>query len=396
MDLIASAELLSALDRSNILLDEKRCLHSGWKFSSCEACFEVCPTAAIQPGKPPTLDSEKCAHCLACLPVCPTGAFDGNDAVSALSNCLARLEAKRVELVCAQHSHPGDGLPGADAAVQVRGCLAGLGTGGYLVLAALGLEQVTARLDGCSECAWGSLRGQAEAQVAAAGRLLAPWGKTDCVGIYSGVPQDAPSTPGSARPVWDADNPPLSRRDFFRVATRQSQLATARVLNQRAGKTAQRQPGKDHRRIAASLRHMALPEATEAFLLDGLGFGSLQVADECSACGVCAKSCPTAALELQREDETQFHLVFSPGDCTACGVCVEVCAPAVIQLDVAPAGAKVFGVSEVILQQGSLTRCESCSVLMAALPGKKYCAPCEFRRANPLGSAMPPGFRKSR
>jgi ferredoxin len=396
MDLIASAELLSALDRSNVLLDEKRCLHSGWKFSTCDACFDVCPAAAIQPGKPPALDSAKCANCLACLPVCPTGAFAANDAVASLSNTLARLEAKRVELICAKHPHPDSGLPGADAAVQVRGCLAGLGAGSYLMLAALGVEQVTARLDGCSGCEWGSVRPRIEVQIASARRLLAPWGKTDGVDSYSGTPQESPIDPDNTRPVWDADNPPLSRRDFFRMAGRQSQLATARALNQREGKTSSRQPGRDHRRIAATLRHLPELEPAPERPLDGLGFGSLEVSDECSACGVCAHVCPTGALELRREDENQFRLVLSAADCIACGLCVDVCAPAAIQLDVAPDFLYVFSESETVLREGVLTRCESCSAQMAALPGKKYCAPCEFRRKNPMGSAMPPGYRKQR
>jgi ferredoxin len=414
MDWIASAELLSALDRSSVALDPKRCLHTIWKFSSCDACFDVCPVAAIQPGKPPVLDSQKCASCLACLPACPTGAFMTDDAAPSLSNCLARLDAQRVELFCAQYPQPEIGLPDMDAAVKLRGCLAGLGAGGYLAPLALGLEQVCVRLDGCQTCAWGSLRPRIEAQIAAAQRLLEPWGKAGALQIYAGAGAHAPAAGAAAavvsasgvpaagvpaaidhpRPVWDADNPPLSRRDFFRMASRQSRMTTARILNQRADTVAPRQPGKDHRRITATLRHLPQPAPWSGFSLAGLGYGVLQISAECSACGVCANICPTAALKFQREDEARFSLVFNPADCIACGICVQVCTPAAIALDDAPHSSQIFDVDTLVLLEGPLARCESCSVLMAAQPGKKFCALCEFRRKNPLGGVMPPGFKK--
>ena len=41
----------------------------------CTACAEACPTGAIQPGRPPTLDLGKCLFCQECVAACPSKAM---------------------------------------------------------------------------------------------------------------------------------------------------------------------------------------------------------------------------------------------------------------------------------------------------------------------------------
>ena len=158
MSFLSAAERFAAIDHSEVVLDAQQCLHSHDQFSACEACFEICPVDAIQPGKPPALDTDKCQDCLACLPVCPVGAYSADDAVQSLLTCATRLETKTVELICASHGSAEMGLSTEATGILLRGCLAGLGAGTYVALAAIGLEHIVLRVDACANCPWVSLQ----------------------------------------------------------------------------------------------------------------------------------------------------------------------------------------------------------------------------------------------
>ena len=64
--------------------------------------------------------------------------------------------------------------------IRVRGCLAGLGVGTYLALAAMGLERIILRLDACEDCPWVSLQKVIQTQVELRPvKLLARWEKAE-------------------------------------------------------------------------------------------------------------------------------------------------------------------------------------------------------------------------
>ncbi len=108
MGIFSTAEWLASIDRSSVVYQPENCLHSHSRSSECDACFELCPAKAIQPGKPPLFDANACQTCLACLPVCPTGSFRADDSVQDLLLCATRLESKEIELLCTLHPAPED------------------------------------------------------------------------------------------------------------------------------------------------------------------------------------------------------------------------------------------------------------------------------------------------
>jgi ferredoxin len=389
MKLLTAVERLAALDHSAVTYDQGSCLYAHDKFSECEACLGVCPLEAIQPGQPPHFDAEACAGCLACLPLCPTGAYSADDAVHNLLNCTSHVESTRLELVCQAHPKAQNGVSDDTVGIRVRGCLAGLGSGAYLALVALGMEKITVRLDACSECPWGGLQKQVEAQVEDASRLLAAWGKADLVRTVTTLKADRP------RPLWEAQNPPLSRRDLFVMLSRQGQTTLARAIEREDAPTS-RQVGRGHRRLANAMAHLAQPNKGKDndLSLVGLGFGTLEVNETCTACGSCARICPTGALIFETDGEgSSYSLNVNPQQCIGCQACLHVCAESSIRLDPAPSFDRVFGSKEPItLRSGELFRCERCQALFAARPGAYLCPLCEFRQQNPFGSRLPAGF----
>jgi len=389
MSLLSAAERFAAMDRSSVAFDPKRCLHSSDRFAECDACFRICPVEAIHPGKPPALETEKCTHCLACLPVCPPGAFRAQEFLSALLNCITRCEGSAIELLCGHNPHTDRAVNPQATGLLVHDCLAGIGAGGYAALAALGLEEVTLRLDACPACPWGSLKSAIETQVEQARLLLAPWQKEGM--IRTATEAGAPS----ANPILDVNNPPLTRRDLIRLAARQGQVAAARALDLQTV-PGTKQPGHDRLRLLGALKHLHEPSSSCDPHLAGGNFALVSISEACTICGACARACPTSAINLDLKQEQQtFLLDFTPSLCIGCEMCIHVCEPGAVTVSHDPPFSAVFGSpAPVTLLQGFFARCETCKAVYPARDGTHLCPVCEYRLKNPFGSRLPSSFRK--
>ena len=179
MSLFSAAERLSSLDHSVVTLEGSRCLHSKDRFSTCELCFDICPSNAIKEGKPPNLNEKDCTDCKACLPCCPVGAFQGNDSVKDLFTCLTRLETQSVEILCQENDQKQSGLSESGTGVSIKGCLAGLGAGTYITIFSLGIEEIILRMDACQDCRWNKLIPTITEQANLAKKILGAWNKSE-------------------------------------------------------------------------------------------------------------------------------------------------------------------------------------------------------------------------
>lgn len=392
MNLLSAAERLGEIDRSAVRYEPGRCLHSLNKFSECEACLQLCPVGAIQPGKAPEFQAEQCVRCYACLPACPTGAYAADDSVPALLTCAARVESGQVEVVCSQHPQPQSGLSDNAVAIQVRGCLAGLGAGAYMALVCTGVKHAALRLDACADCAWArqpsQLRALIEDQIATARRVLQAWGLQDTVEAVA----QAPEPLAGQRPLWEADNPPLTRRDLFKLASRQGQIAAARAMGSQPSADGAK-PGRERSRMIHAARRIAAEHTPSSLVeLEGMGFAALSVSEACIACGVCGRACPTGTLHFSRDGEKTYSLSFYQGACIDCGICAQVCSPGAIRIDHRASVSNLAQAEPILLQEGGLTHCKRCNALIAARPGVRLCPLCQFRRDNPFASRLPPGI----
>ncbi len=84
--------------------------------------------------------------------------------------------------------------------------------------------------------------------------------------------------------------------------------------------------------------------------------GAIVVLDKglCSACGLCARDCPSGAIAAS--GDTAIRISFRSSLCDACGVCVEVCPEKCLTLN--QSGAQDG--SDIVLFQDEFARCEKC------------------------------------
>jgi len=254
-----------------------------------------------------------------------------------------------------------------------------------MMLAALRVDKLIVRTDACAACPWHDLHKQVIRQVSQARMLLGMWGKEDSLVCAFKVEHPV------ERVLLEANNPPLSRRDLFRMVAQQGQVTMARMMQDKTN-LAERSAGRDRKRHLAAIEHFPAFHSTQSLNMKSFGFATLTVTNACTACGACANACPTQAIKFEHsEDGQNFELGFNAKECIACGICEHVCLPEAIQLDPAPVFEDIFGhAGSVSVHQGRLMRCRQCKTLTAEREGTDLCTYCEERRKNPFGSIKVP------
>ncbi|RIK41709.1 MAG: hypothetical protein DCC55_11050 [Chloroflexi bacterium] len=120
-----------------------------------------------------------------------------------------------------------------------------------------------------------------------------------------------------------------------------------------------------------------VPAPEQTVPASGIPFASVQVdAPRCSGCGLCARFCPTGALDFATAEET-FRLQFQTAICLDCNICVVACPEDAVQLSEMVSPSDLTEQAPVPLVEGILTRCVDCGALTARhghheLPARCY------------------------
>ncbi|MBI5301772.1 MAG: 4Fe-4S binding protein [Chloroflexi bacterium] len=379
MNLFSVAGKLAPADQPPVSLEATRCVRAKDKRSTCELCVRGCPVNALRLDAPIALDEKACVACGLCLRVCPVGAFAGDDSAADIFNCIARLSATQVvELVCARHPAPEKGLIENATVIRTSACLAALGSSTYLRLLTQ-VSQVAIRMDACEECSIGRVQPEIVNALAPVRQLF----PERVIAVT-----DRPSTDAKTRVVYDAKAPPVSRRDFLRVLTGESVRTAVRAFaNESADAPAGSVLPRERVRLINALKQLALGEQNVPAQFTGVI--RLTADDQCTACGVCARACPTGALQFSTTEGNAYRLTCAVAKCTDCGVCLDVCEPQALHRNGAPSIAELVAAEAMVLKAGALKQCAKCNALFADhIPGT-LCPICDFRRRNPFGSLRP-------
>ncbi len=369
-------KLIAAADAQPVRVNAAACLNAKHKERHCDACL-ACPTDAIQlRGAQVELDSARCVECGLCAAVCPTRVFTTQENDAAILNAVAAFA--NVEFACPRKTDfETTRAPKVAGARQVT-CLARLSPE---LLTALAAEHETVWLDDspCADCPIGArAHPQILAARDAANRLLAAWNRGGVVRCY------ADSELGAARKVGRIGNPneSLSRREFFSFFRSNAGRAVVAASLSGSPKADSDRVAPDSETFSRALAKLGTP-AAETVASERLA--TIQVAESCTACGLCAKICPTHAMEF-RADGGYYVLAIQPRTCLgdACGLCALICPAHAITLTPGIARDALTVSDPAPLRSGALTICRQCNTPFAAEPGQALCPVCreiEAKRA---------------
>jgi len=335
--------------------------------SRCERCVQACPEDALriedgELGGPPLVNASGCTACSACLDVCPSGALslDGHDPGTLACRLGATLQvddgqaAPALVFACQSAVEPlhhlGErgGLPGW-LALELT-CLGGVGSAWYL--AALAAGAPTVQVLPCARCRGGASLAEA---VLFTRRLLEAMGDTNAARRVGVLPESGSRLRRAVRAAEGLI--PMGSGQPGRIPHDSATATSAQVAAWAVGTL--------ESALTAGVEHDT-GSRPRVVLGPGAPLGSVRAAEGCTACGVCARTCPTGALTLA-SGSAVTELVLDPSACTGCGVCVQTCPENV--LDVIP------GVHLDLLAGGSLpiaavpvTTCVDCGQGMPSLP----------------------------
>lgn len=383
MNLLGVAVKLASAVNQPLTLDPARCVRANDRLSPCDRCVRTCPVGALQIDSPIALNEKKCVNCGTCLHECPVGAFSGDDGTDPLLQFLLQFPSNQIiELACLQHPEPELGPSSIANVIQTDRCLAALGPSIYAWLMARGMSQVIVRLDACAECEIGKSSATMQANLVSLGNLF----NTENAQRIQVIETSDPNW--KEREVMAIKDVPLSRRELLRRMTQDAPKSAARALATEAVDPKTKAPPRERKRLLEALTRASSLNREQS--VQNLGAIHLAVNEKCSACGACARVCPTGALQFTTTEQKEYRLDLKVGACTDCSICLDVCEPAALSRDRAPSAAEFIAAEPIVLSAGGLKECVRCGARFAAqIPGD-LCSICDFRKQNPFGSRLPP------
>ena len=358
MNLDTLTKFTEHFSSEQLIVNADRCLNARFKQIDCHICVDACPVDAIHlEGRQVRLDSDSCARCGACVWQCPTEVFAQPSGLkSRLRETVQAVGNAPVELRCPQVKD--DKTIISDATIiQHSRCLAELSPAQLIELAAD--RPVWLNDQACAAC---PLK-DAHASILRAGREANRWRAAfDRPRHIHPLTTDADQNarPHAAR-VFDSANPPSDRRAFFKMFTRS--LVEAGASAAKSNDTDQVKPvdqrlprhvPTERARLLSAIGKLGQPQSVP------LDLPRVQVkGPDCTACGLCARFCPSGALKYMSVDE-EFALVFQPKLCLGqvCDICVLACPERAVVTQPAVVSAALLAKKPLIV--GALAKCQKC------------------------------------
>lgn len=369
---------LAPFEGQPVSLQPDQCLNGRHKEAGCHRCADACPTQAItlhphndrSPHGPllPRLDDEVCVRCGLCLHACPADVFSqaGPPEVK-LAQTIANLPDAPLALVCSQHPDPAVTAAPVAAVVRHQRCLAALSLSHLIDLSHNGQRELWLDDTPCAGCPIGPVQPFIAHTTAAANRLLQAFGRPPTIHTHLSQP-DLLVAEAGPKPLLAGNQPKLSRRGLFNALRKVTQSAEPQTDSSSSPSASEPVPVSQRlpHHLPASrqwlhqqLAHLGEP-AEQPVETAGLPFANIAIdANTCSACRLCARFCPTEALDFVVAAD-RFGISFKPGLCIDCGICAVACPEEAVSFILELSPADLIADKRRWLVAGNLTPCTSC------------------------------------
>lgn len=291
-------------------IDVDTCVHALCNESDCNACVAICPKQAwILDYDKLGLDIEACDGCGLCIPACPGGALHIH-----FPWVIRTLGYRMIALFACEKS-------AVKESNGIMPCIHALGLRQLLQLYNAGIEVLLVATEQCTDCSC-ITSGAAQPET-----LYTRVKQLNSMLIERHKPPMSILKRSSTvwKKIYNTDEAinkgsQLSRRNFLQGGGQQfrEQLVIMDPLNLPECRTLP--PGQ------------LLPEA-ESSELKWPWVPAINKS-RCSGCDACTRLCPTDALQLLNDNDTQSaQYKINPANCTGCGLCSSVCESAAISIN---------------------------------------------------------------
>lgn len=382
-DLSLLTRLFTTFSTETPAVNDSVCLNRRFKAANCDLCAQACPVAAISVYGPNVqIEPEACVHCGICLKVCPTGVFSTPRQMQddqKMLDAAAPLTARALELTCPANVHPDKTVAPVEAVLQTGRCLAALSLGELLDLARPRQRNLWLNDSACAGCPLGKAAPLIHETAAQANRLLESWRHP--VKLRTQLTEPAALVASHRVDLFSGQQPSYSRREFLTFLRRTTaQVVSAVAVDALAPPDMTIVPPLQRgdeapyqrRHLTAALSRLGQPSAPALDVSD-LPWVTVEVSAQCSACSLCARFCPTAAIRWTTQEQaastpdaapsTAFDLSFIAADCVDCGICAAACPEAAITLSAAVDPTQIGRRVKVPLRSGQLHPCAVCQTL---------------------------------
>ncbi len=382
-----------------VAIQTEFCLNARYRQAGCRLCLEACPTQAIRLGHfdphitagqmLPQLEADLCVHCGLCLHVCPTDVFSQPDPPEAtLAQTLANLPDAPLALVCVPHPNPATTAAPVAAIVRHQRCLAALSLSQLIDLSHNGQRALWLDDTPCAECPLGRVQPLIAQTAQTTNRLLEAFGRRPVIHTHLSQPETLAAETQKVALI-EGNQPKFTRRGLFGAMGQLAQQSAAKAAAANPAPpvtgplpVSQRLPHhlpNSRKRLIQQLAQLGQP-LDEPTASVGLPFANVKIDSSiCSACGLCARFCPTEALRLVT-DEARFGLSFQPALCLACDICAAACPEQAISFSRHLTPTLLVAAKPGWLVVGPLTACAGCGQPTALLSlksePKPYCYSC--------------------
>ena len=351
---------------AGLTLDPAKCVRALAKFSECTHCVEICPVEIISVDNHlPSFNMSQCVGCGGCVSTCPTEAFKLDDFNQ--TNFFFEFVQSEDNLLSCKKNVP---------------CIAALSVEHLSSLAILKPELVcdTGHCDGCDIGA--KMLPVIEANIEEANYVLEAIesGKGIAMEPVGYEPEDlAPNDDrrGFLRNM-NLANAAKAKADFDRrVETEMDEELRHEVFTEDISRLKEKGVPDKRKIFFTALKRTPKPSVYHVVDANELSFTSMKRLDDstCTACQMCYRICPTAALS---SDMKNSKIDFDPFLCVKCHLCHDVCEPDSLSLSNSFDLKQFFEPEVKRLVEFTIRRCHECDNYFTYRGGEVICQRCRL------------------